>query len=113
MTNKNIAFLFLKIRETHASKLKNFGLTKIALLEVIAIRCFERKPLTVTKAMELKSIASPATIHRIIGELRDLGLIDYVNAKNSKRIKYLITTKKASHYFDQIALEMSSALVKT
>ncbi len=48
------------------------------LLEVIAVRHAAEKPLTVTDAMALNSIASPATIHRKLDQLRELGMIDTV-----------------------------------
>jgi len=48
------------------------------LLEVIAVQESNKTPLTVTAAMNLGHIASPATIHRKLDVLRELGMIDTV-----------------------------------
>ena len=48
------------------------------LLNTIALRHADNKPLTVTEAMTMGAIASPATLHRKIDDLREAGLIEQV-----------------------------------
>jgi DNA-binding MarR family transcriptional regulator len=58
--------------------------------------------------MELHGIASPATIHRKLDELREAGLIDLVFEGKNRRTKYLIPTKAAHAYFEK----MSDSILK-
>jgi DNA-binding MarR family transcriptional regulator len=80
------------------------------LLEVIAVRHAQEKPLTVTDAMGLNAIASPATIHRKLDQLRELGMIDTVFEGKNRRTKYLVPTSTAQTYFDQVGAVMQQAL---
>lgn len=82
------------------------------LLEVIAVRHGQEKPLTVTDAMGLNSIASPATIHRKLDQLRELGMIDTVFEGKNRRTKYLVPTQAAQAYFDQVGKVMAQALAQ-
>ena len=82
------------------------------LLEVIAVRHAEEKPLTVTDAMALNTIASPATIHRKLDQLRELGMIDTVFEGKNRRTKYLVPTQMAHNYFDQVGKVMEQALAQ-
>jgi Fe2+ or Zn2+ uptake regulation protein len=79
------------------------------LLEVIFVRFAEQKALTVTEAMSLNNIASPATIHRKLDQLRELGMIDTVFEGKNRRTKYLVPTQAAHAYFDQIGQAMRQA----
>ena len=82
------------------------------LLEVIAVRHAAEKPLTVTDAMALNSIASPATIHRKLDQLRELGMIYTVFEGKNRRTKYLVPTQAAHEYFDQVGQVMQQALAQ-
>jgi len=82
------------------------------LLEVIAVRHSADKPLTVTDAMALNSIASPATIHRKLDQLRELGMIDTVFEGKNRRTKYLVPTQMAHDYFNQVGQVMQQALAE-
>jgi DNA-binding transcriptional ArsR family regulator len=82
------------------------------LLEVIAVRHAAEKPLTVTDAMALDSIASPATIHRKLDQLRELGMIDTVFEGKNRRTKYLVPTQAAHDYFEQVGQVMQQALAQ-
>ena len=70
------------------------------LLEVIAVRHTQGNPLTVTEAMGLHQIASPATIHRKIDQLRDLELVETTFEGNNRRTKFLVPTEAAYRQFD-------------
>ena len=82
---------FLRIaREVDIQKtpVKNIDSTALLLLNEIAVQHLDGKNITVTQAMLLSNIASPATIHRKIDELRAAGLIEQVfQGKNRRPIK--------------------------
>lgn len=82
------------------------------LLEVISVKQSQGNPLTVTDAMALQHIASPATIHRKLDQLRELGMIDTVFEGKNRRTKYLVPTQAAQNYFEQIGQVMKQALAQ-
>jgi DNA-binding MarR family transcriptional regulator len=84
-------------------------LLALRLLETIALAHAKGKPLTVTKSMELNTIASPATLHRKLDMLREAGLIDQVFEGANRRTKYLSPTKAASQYFDHMGKALEQA----
>ncbi len=85
---------------------KGLDQASIKLLEVIALGELEGTPLQVTKAMELKHIASPASIHRKLEALRAQGLIDHVYEEGNQRTKFLRPTELALGHYAQISQEM-------
>lgn len=89
---------------------KDVDATAMLLLNEIAIQHLDDKPMTVTEAMTLSSIASPATIHRKLDELREAGLIEQIFEGTNRRTKFLIPTKLANAYFDKMSEAMSSAV---
>ena len=66
--------------------------------------------MTVTEVMALSDIASPATIHRKLDELRELGLIEQVFEGKNRRTKYLVPTKLANIYFEKMSEAMTGAV---
>ena len=114
MKTKQIYLRFLNLihaleGEAHAPAM---DLDAKKLLEVIAVRHEQEKPLTVTEAMALGTIASPATIHRKLDQLRELGMIDTVFEGKNRRTKYLVPTHAAQTYFDQVGQVMQQALAQ-
>ena len=89
---------------------KDVDATAMLLLNEIAIQHLDDKPMTVTEAMTLSSIASPATIHRKLDELRELGLIEQVFEGKNRRTKYLVPTKLANTYFEKMSEVMTNAV---
>jgi DNA-binding MarR family transcriptional regulator len=68
------------------------------VLEVIATHeCSE--PITVMQIMQMTKLGSPATNHRRLDALRELGLIEARHAPGNRRTKYLHTTRAAKLYF--------------
>jgi DNA-binding MarR family transcriptional regulator len=114
MANKQIYLRFLNLIHAleGAQHAPAMDLDAKKLLEVIAVRDQEEKPLTVTDAMALNSIASPATIHRKLDQLRELGMIDTVFEGKNRRTKFLIPTEKAHEYFEKVGQVMKQALVQ-
>lgn len=103
MTNKYLRFL------AHSADVTlPCDLTAIKLLEVIAA-CENHETLTVTEAMSMADIASPATIHRKLDDLRELGLVDQRYEGKNRRTKYLVTTAEAQGYFEKMSKAMELA----
>ena len=84
--------------------------TALLVLNEIAVEHFDGKKLTVSQALALNNIASQATIHRKLDELREAGLIEQVFGAMDRRTKYLIPTKKAEAYFAKMSVAISSAV---
>ncbi len=104
MENQKIYLRFLSLM--HAiegnGQLPALDLDAKRLLEVIAVKQSQNKAITVTDAMAMSQIASPATIHRKLDQLRELGMIDSHHEGTNRRTKYLKTTDKAQHYFSTV-----------
>jgi hypothetical protein len=63
---------FLRIVQTldgRRNSLQDIDVTALQLLNEIAVRHFDGKTLTVSQAIALNKIASPATLHRKLDEL--------------------------------------------
>jgi DNA-binding MarR family transcriptional regulator len=104
---------FLRITralEANKKDMKDVDSTANLLLNEIAIQHLDEKPLTVSQAMKLDAIASPATLHRKIDELREAGLIDLTFEGKNRRTKYLIPTKAAHSYFEKMSDSMLKAI---
>lgn len=112
MSSKQIYIRFLSI--LHALEGREdapvMDLDAKKLLEVIAVRHAQHQPLTITDAMALSHIASPATIHRKLDQLREQGLVDTVFDGTNRRTKYLVPTPSAQRYFDSIGQAMTEAM---
>ena len=79
------------------------------LLEVIALRHNQGKAMTVTDAMSLSKIASPATLHRKLDQLRKADLIEQSFHEDNRRTKYLVPTKLADQYFRNLSKALVAA----
>ena len=114
MNSKQIYMRFLNL--IHAldgdANAPHMDLDAKKLLEVVSVRHDLGKPLTVTDAMALGQIASPATIHRKLDQLRELGMIDTVFEGKNRRTKYLVPTQAAQDYFDAVGRAMKEAVAQ-
>ena len=81
-----------------------------ALLEAIALRWYEQKPMTVREAIALSELGSPPTLHKRITRLRDRDLVKTFSQADDKRAKFLIPTEKSLAMFNDYGKKMSSAL---
>lgn len=79
-------------------------LTAQRLLELITVRDDQGKRMTVTDAMMLRDLASPATLHRKLDDLMDAKLIEQKFEGRNRRTKYLVPTKKAVDHFSKLGL---------
>jgi Fe2+ or Zn2+ uptake regulation protein len=114
MDSKQIYMRFLNL--IHAldgdANAPHMDLDAKKLLEVVSVQHNLGKPLTVTDAMALQHIASPATIHRKLDQLRELGMIDTVFEGKNRRTKYLVPTQAAHDYFDAVGRAMQQAVAQ-
>lgn len=102
--NKYIRFLLLSDEiETI------FDHTERYLFNLIAVRHFHQNPMRVTEAMHKNMVASPATIHRKLDNLREKGLIDTQYEGKNRRTKFLVLTPMGVNYLHQKAAAMKLA----
>ncbi len=95
---------------SESKELRAIDETAKLLLELIASRHAQGKSLTVTDAMALTTLASPATVHRKLDALREAGLIQQVFEGKNRRTKYLEPTKAANEYFANLGKAMTQSL---
>ena len=110
---KHVYLRFLSL--AHALRPTLIGKTDVdqlsqRLLEIIAVRCGQGIPMTVTDAMSQLALASPATLHRKLDDLREAGLIEQVFEGQNRRTKYLVPTPTANHYLDTLGQAMCDAV---
>jgi DNA-binding transcriptional ArsR family regulator len=104
---------FLRIAravEIENTPVKNIDSTALLLLNEIAVQHLDGKNITVTEAMLLSNIASPATVHRKLDELREAGLIEQVFEGKNRRTKFLVPTKEADSYFAKMSKAITNAV---
>ena len=111
MRHRKIYLKFLNLIQTIESngELPALDPDSKRLLEIIAVRHFSGQQTTISDAMGLKSIASPATLHRKIDVLRGLSLIETFFQGENKRTKYLRPTHQADQYFSMLGQLMETA----
>jgi DNA-binding transcriptional ArsR family regulator len=103
---------FLNLSLGVCTNLVEVDLLALRLLESIGVAHSNGDALTVTDAMSLSAIASPATMHRKLNDLLEAGLIEQVYEGKNKRTKYLHLTNKANTYFANMGSAMLSAISK-
>lgn len=109
----NIYLRFLNLTQAlldESAHLEGIDETAKHLLQVIAVNHSNGKALTVTEAMALNSLASPATLHRKLDALLEVGLIEQVFEGKNRRTKYLVPTKLADKHFSCIGSAMMQVL---
>ena len=113
--NNHIYIRFLTLLHTIEGKgeLPVLDLDAKKLLETIAVRHSQGKQLTVTEAMAMSHIASPATIHRKLDVLREIGMIDTQFEGTNRRTKFLAPTSAAVQYFQAHSKAMNQAMAQT
>lgn len=102
MSNNYLRFLALAEAIDLSTEFADVDEAAKQLLIYIALRHSQGKSITVTEAMGLKAIASPATIHRKLDVLLKVGLITKVVEKNNRRTKYLQPTNIADENFAKL-----------
>ena len=111
MSQLYLRFLRLaQVVETQNTSVRDIDSNALLLLNEIALQHLADKPLSVTHAMALKKLASPATLHRKLDELREAGLIEQIFVGKNRRTKYLVPTKDAHSYFAKLSKAIMSAV---
>jgi len=112
MKSKLAYVRFLELIQTLEGRgsLSEMDLDSKKLLEVIVVSDAKGKTLTVTDTMQMAHIASPATIHRKLDVLRQMGFIANEFIGDNRRTKYLKPTVAAIKYFDQVGAMMAKVL---
>jgi len=89
---------------------QDIDLTAQRLLEVLAVAA-ERQPLTVTEAMSLANVASPATLHTKLTQLLAAGYVEFRFEGGNRRTKYIYPTREADKQFDAMGQALKSIVV--
>jgi len=110
MNNSYMRFLKIVAALEPQQLHKELSTIAILLLNEIAVKDFDEQPLTVSQAMEFKSLGSPANLHSKIDELREAGLISLTYIGADRRTKYLFLTQTAKEYFQINSDAMLKAL---
>jgi len=105
-----LRFLSLVHAIDNSDELPQMDLESKRLLEVIAIRFEQQQPLTVTEAMALHHIASPATLHRKLDQLREMGMIETFYEGSNRRSKYMAPTELTKRYFEKVEKALQKTL---
>jgi len=104
-SNRTKLFAFLEsvnhIEHQHHHKLPDIDAQ--VLLMRIAMAHDKKQALNVTQAMNLKSIGSPAMLHRKINDLLNLNMVELVFEGSNRRTKYLLPTTHAMEILDEMA----------
>lgn len=111
--NKNSAYLrFIELCHAidSAQTTPQLDLMAYRLLDSIAIAHNKNTPMTVTEAMSLTSIASPATLHRKLDALRESDLIETVFDATNRRTKFIVLTKSAHKRYEDLGHQLIHAL---
>jgi DNA-binding MarR family transcriptional regulator len=111
MKNKEIYINFLSLMHDieRTGQLPELDPDAKQLLEVIAVKHNQGNTITVTDAMGMHHIASPATIHRKLDQLRISGMIDTNYKGTNRRTKYITPTEQALKYFGTLGNLMHKA----
>lgn len=112
MISNDVYLRFLALSEALSPNWEDeIDLCAQRLLEVIAVRAASGAPMSVTQAMELKALASPATIHRKLRALMDRNLIAQQFEAGNRRTRYLVLTKNAEKHFERLGSALQGLIV--
>ena len=73
------------------------------VLSALALRWNKDQPILIADAISLKEIASQATLHGHLKQLKKKGMVKIVLDSSDGRRKYIEPTQKTCNYFDQMA----------
>ena len=102
---------FLQLVETLQGDIEksDLDLTAVRLLEAVAVAHANKSDLTVTEAMALSNIASPATLHRKLTALLDAGYVEFSHKGKNRRTKFVLPSQNANKYFSKLGTALVSA----
>lgn len=91
---------------------EELDLSALKLLELCEVKCSSGQRITVTEAMQLHEIASPATIHRKLNLLIDAGYLSLEYQGQNRRTKYLTPTAKSDEYFTKLGAMLQTGVTQ-
>ncbi len=104
-----IQFLNLVQGLSELGKLPTLTPLSRIIFDQIAIHEASGKPLTVKLLIGFSHIASPTTLHKHLGRLRDADLVTTKPKGNDKRIKQLVLTPQGRSFINQLSKAILSA----
>ena len=110
MKSTFIRFLHLKDALTGHHVNQEIDLLAQRLLEVAVLKHARDETFTVTEAMKMSELASPATIHRKLDALIDNGYVTLEYKGKNRRSKFITPTQKTDQYFDQLGKVIAQSL---
>ena len=81
------------------------------ILDEIAIRDMQDKPMIVSDVMELTKFGSTATLHRKFREMLNGAWVETRYQNGNRRTKYIHLTNKSKTYYDLKGSAMKKALI--
>ncbi len=109
LANNYLRFLLQVHRTTKTGRLFDLEPVCSRLLDEIAIKDQHESPLTVTALMSLSHIASPATLHRKMQQLIQVGLVELAIDADNKRSKFVRISKKGHRRYQTLSALMADA----
>ena len=102
--NEQVYLRFLKLSQALKWHPDGQDLTapEMQLLEDIALRHFENRAYTVSEALALQHMGSPATLHKRLKRLCTGGLLRYERHPEDHRTKFLLVTPLAIAHFERM-----------
>jgi DNA-binding MarR family transcriptional regulator len=105
----NLYFRFLQIANAiQKESIPTLDENAIAMLNMVALKHSQGRPMTVSQAMGLTALGSQTTLHRRLDALREAGFIEQVFQGPDRRIKYLVPTEAAQAYFSKMGSAFAS-----
>jgi DNA-binding MarR family transcriptional regulator len=101
-----LKYLFFSIKRDKLQKKHKLDSKACQILRVATLAYLEGNSLRVLDLMKRNDIASPATIHTLLKDLREKGLLTVADGESDGRIKYLIPTTQTLKLYCDIAKEM-------
>jgi hypothetical protein len=80
------------------------------LLDLVCLHEGMSYPLTVTQVMNQPQLASPATMHRKLEDLLELGLVTHQHQGKNRRTKYVVLTTQGQLYSMLMSQAMERAM---
>lgn len=107
--------LYLRFRRLVAALnalpgMEAFGVNERALLDEIMLAWARCEPLTVRQAISIARLGSPATLHKRVSRLREMGYVDAVTAEDDRRTKYLVPTQQGLDYVQKLGGALLASL---
>lgn len=77
------------------------------LLEAVVLAWHLEEPMSVQQAISIDNLGSPATLHKRLTILRQMGYVEEIAVDGDRRTKLLGPTQKALKYFAQLGEAMT------